>query len=140
MPIRINYFRYSILSAVLKILSGVILLVGLGSAWLVYQRAENVPVAILGYEQGDGLAYPVLPDDSKKYLRDLELYGGKANVLMDGIRRWFIGLWQGKTLAYTISVMTILISLGIFYLADHFPSVSRPDLYKKPPPELELKE
>lgn len=110
------------LRTILNIISVIILLVGLGSAFLIYRNAENVPVGILGYEEGDGGAYPVMPDDSKKYLRDMELYGGKANVLMDQFRRWFIGLWQGKSLAYTIAVISIFISLGTFYVANHWPS------------------
>ena len=63
-----------------------------------------------------------MPEDSKKYLRDMELYGGKANVLMDQFRRWFIGLWHGKSLAYTIAVISIFMSLGTFYVASHWPS------------------
>jgi hypothetical protein len=111
------------LRPILNIISAIILLVGLGSAFLIYRTAENVPAGVLGYEQGDGGAYPVMPDDSKKYLRDLELYGGKANVLMDQFRRWFIGLWHGKSLAYTIACITIFISLGTFYVANHWPPV-----------------
>jgi hypothetical protein len=57
-------------------------------------------------------------------LRSLELYGGKANLLLDELRRWFIGLWQGKTLAFTLCGMTILLSLGIRYLGRHLPSQS----------------
>ncbi len=72
---------------IFNFISVIILLVGLGSAILIYRTAENVPVGVLGYEGEDGGAYPVMPDDSKKYLRDMELYGGKANVLMDQSRR-----------------------------------------------------
>lgn len=107
---------------ILNIISAIILLVGLGSAFLIYRTAENVPAGVLGYEQGDRGAYPVMPEDSKKYLRDLELYGGKANVLMDQFRRWFMGLWHGKSLAYTIAGITIFISLGTFYVANHWSS------------------
>jgi hypothetical protein len=107
---------------ILNIISAIILLVGLGSAILIYRTSENVPTGVLGYEQGAGGSYPVLPEDSKKYLRDMELYGGKANVLMDQFRRWFIGLWHGKSLAYTIAVISIFMSLGTFYVASHWPS------------------
>jgi hypothetical protein len=102
----------------LNILSAVILLVGLSSAFMIYRFAENSPPSILGYEQGDGVIYPVRPDDSKKYLRDLELYGGKANVLMDQCRRWLVGLWYGTSLAFPVAGITIFISLVIFYFAN----------------------
>ena len=69
-----------------------------------------------------------MPEDSKKYLRDLELYGGKANVLMDQFRRWFMGLWHGKSLAYTIAGITIFISLGTFYVANHWLSGLESDI------------
>ena len=115
----------------LNIISAFILLVGLGSAFLIYRTATNVPVGVLGYEEGDGLSYPVMPDDSKKYLRDMELYGGKANVLMDQFRRWFISLWHGKSLAYTIAGMAIFISFGFFYVANHLPDNLESDISRE---------
>jgi hypothetical protein len=98
----------------LYLLSGIILLVGLGSAVLIYRAAANTPNNVLGYVEGDGSVYQVMPEDSKKYLRDMELYGGKANVLADELRRWFIGLWHGESLAYTIACISALLALGVF--------------------------
>jgi len=103
----------------LNLISVIVLLAGLGSALLIYRRAEDSPYGALGYEEGDGTAYPVMPEDSKQYLRGLELYGGKANVLMDQLRRGFIGLWHGKSLAFTVACITIFISFGIFYAANY---------------------
>jgi hypothetical protein len=82
----------------------------------------------LGYEEGNGSVYPVRPEDSKKYLRDLELYGGKANVLTDEFRRWFIGLWHGESLAFTVACITIVICIGFFYAANHLPSSLKSDI------------
>ena len=103
----------------LNLIGSVILLVGLGSAILIHRTAENDSKNILGYVGGNGSVYPVTPEDSKKYLRDMELYGGKANVLADDFRRWFVGLWHGKSLAFTVASITILISVGFFYAAHH---------------------
>ena len=103
----------------LKLISVIILLVGLGSAVWIYQRAENAPYGALGYEDAGGTLYPVMPEDSKEYLRSMELYGGKANVLADQFRRWFVGLWQGKSLAFIIACTSIIISFGFFYAANH---------------------
>jgi tetratricopeptide (TPR) repeat protein len=69
-----------------------------------------------------------MPEDSKKYLRDLELYGGKANVLLDELRRGFMGLWHGKSLAFTVACISIFISFGIFYTANHLPSHLKSDV------------
>ena len=52
------------------------------------------------------------PLESKKYLHDLELYGGKANILFTEFRDWFAGLWYGRNLAYTVAVLTV-ITVGV---------------------------
>ena len=103
----------------LNLISVIILLGGLGSAILIYRTADDTPYGVLGYEEGGGTVYPVMPEDSKQYLRSLELYGGKANVLMDQLRRGFIGLWHGKSLAFTLAWITIFISFGVFYVANY---------------------
>jgi len=103
----------------LNLISVIILLGGLGSAILIYRTAEDTPYGVLGYEEGGGTVYPVMPEDSKQYLRGLELYGGKANVLMDQLRRGFIGLWHGRTLAFTIAFITFFISFALFYTANY---------------------
>ena len=112
----------------LNLISAIILLVGLGSAILIYWKGENNSYAVLGYEEQGGSVYPIMPEDSKKYLRDLELYGGKANVLMDELRRGFAGLWHGKSLALTVACITILISFGVFYAGNHLPSNLKSDV------------
>lgn len=55
------------------------------------------------------------------YLHDLELYGGKANLLADELMRWFAGLWHGESLAYTIGCITIFLSFGLAFVAYYFP-------------------
>ncbi len=106
----------------LSLASVLILLFGLGGAVLIYQTAINNPGRILGYEEGNGSAYPVAPEDSKMFLRDLELYGGKANVFGYKLRLWFTGLWHGKSLAVIVGCVTILVSFGLFRAANHLPS------------------
>jgi hypothetical protein len=112
----------------LNLISAMILVAGLGSAILIYQTAQNYSGGVLGYEEGGGSVYPVMPEDSKKYLRDLQLYGGKANVLMDEFRRWFVGLWHGKSLAFTVACISIFVSFGVFYTANHLPSSLKSDV------------
>jgi hypothetical protein len=115
----------------LNLISGIILLVGLGSAILIYQTAKNDSNGVLGYEQEGGSVYPIMPEDSKKYLRDLELYSGKAGVLADEFSRWFIGLWRGKSLAFTVACIAILISFGVFYAAHHLPYSLKSDVRRE---------
>jgi hypothetical protein len=113
------HWKFPDLHTWLNLISAIILLVGLGSAILIYQRAENDSNRVLGYEARDGSLYPIMPEDSKQYLRDLELYGGKANVLADEFRRWFVGLWHGKSVAFILACTTIIISFGVFYAANY---------------------
>jgi hypothetical protein len=91
----------------LRRLAAVILSVGLGSAVAVYFAAGPDSDNPLGYD----------PMQTKSYLHDLELYGGKANVLAAEFREWFTGLWMGRNLAFTIAVLTFLVFLAIRYVA-----------------------
>ena len=115
------------LPACLKLISVIILLVGLVSAILIYQSAGNYAGTVLGYEQGNGTIYPMEPEDYKTYSRDMELYGGTANVLLDELRRWFDGLWHGKSLAFIVACTTILLSSGLFYAANHLAPLLKTD-------------
>jgi hypothetical protein len=99
----------------LNLISTVILLVGLGSSVLIYQSVGNDPYGALDFE------------NSKQYRHNLEVYGGKFSVIMDDCRRWFLGLWQGKSLAVMLACTTLIISLGFFYAANHRPPGARPE-------------
>jgi len=59
--------------------------------------------------------------NSKKYLHDLEMYGGKANVLASEFREWFAGLWYGRNLAFTIAALTVLTALIYRFFAIPLP-------------------
>ena len=100
-------------------IGAIVLLVGLVGALLIYLTAGNYSAPVMGYEQGYGSAYPMNPEDYKTYSRDMELYGGTANVLLDELRQWFDGLWHGKSLAFIVACATILLSSGLFYAANH---------------------
>jgi len=94
----------------LQFIGAIILLAGFAAALLIYVTARNDEDASLGLE------------DSKTYIYDLEKYGGKANVLIEELVRWFSGLWHGKSLAYTIACCSILISVGCFFVAGQLPA------------------
>lgn len=110
----------------INLVSALILLVGLGMAVYIYQSADEDASGVLGYQIIGGTVYPIMPENTKIYRHDLEVYGGKAAVLADEFRRWFIGLWHGKSLAFTIAVITILISFAGFLTARHLPSNPEP--------------
>ena len=89
-------------STVLRTLSAAILIGGLAAAVVIYANAVPPPEPPFGAE----------PEDSKQYLRQLELYGGKANVLGVELREWFDGLWHGKHLAFTVAILAALLAAG----------------------------
>ncbi len=105
----------------LYICAGAVLVAGLVCSALIYTASVYYSNSVRAYESGEG-AYLPSPDNSKQYLRELELYGGTANVLAYELRTWFDGLWHGKSLAYTIIFITVLVSSGLFYAARLTPS------------------
>ncbi len=106
---------------VLYLISATILVVGLSSAFFIYRASENQSLGVTGSEAGEGGLYELNPEYSKQYLRALELYGGQANVLAYEIREWFVGLWHGKSLAYIVAGVAIVVALGVFYGASRLP-------------------
>ena len=94
-----------------KNLVAAILTVGLGSAVAIYLSAPSSPAGPLGPD----------PNDSKRYLRDMEVYGGKANLLASQFREWLGSLFQGRSLAFTVAVLTVLLALAVWWLATPLP-------------------
>jgi hypothetical protein len=91
----------------LRRITSAILAVGLTSSLVLFFVAAPPAGNPLGYE----------PRDTKKYIHDLQLYGGTANVLADEFRAWFASLWQGRNLAYTVAVLTVLLVLAVRFFA-----------------------
>ena len=106
-----------------RIIAVAILLAGLGSALVIYLLATPAPANPLGYE----------PEDSKQYLREMEVYGGKANVLASEFRHWFESLWHGPRLAVTVVCLTLVLLL--FFLVASTPLPPRIG----PPPRRDRK-
>lgn len=84
---------------------GAILAVGLVASAFIYWNAALPRPNPLGYD----------PNDSKQYLRQMEMYGGTANVLASEIRLWFESLWHGTRLAFTVAFLTLL-TAGAYWL------------------------
>ena len=91
----------------LSFIAAAVLICGLAGAIAVYFTAadDSENLAVYEFEQ------------SKIYRHDLELYGGKLNVLLSEFMRWFGGLWHGKSFAFTIAFISFLISGLIFFAA-----------------------
>jgi hypothetical protein len=96
-----------------------ILVAGFGSALVIYVTATPVPANPLGYD----------PEDSKQYLREMEVYGGKANLLASAFRQWFDSLWHGRRLAVTVVCLTLLLLLFFWVASTPLP----PEVGPSPP-------
>jgi hypothetical protein len=76
--------------------------VGLGGALAIYLTAGPTPGDPLGRE------------DSRQYLRTMELYGGKANILAAELLDWLQSLWHGRRLAVTVACATVLAAAAVW--------------------------
>ncbi|MDA8432343.1 MAG: hypothetical protein M0Z60_05190 [Nitrospiraceae bacterium] len=119
----------------LQIAGAAILLAGLAGAAAVYGTAVDGPQRDAGYEMAGGQVYPVSPEDSKTYIHDMEVFGGKSAVVSDAFRRWFAGLWHGKSLAFTVACSAVFISAGFFLAGARLPLLLRDEGADKDPPE-----
>lgn len=88
---------------------------GLGAAALIYAFASS----------DKALPYALDPSNSKRYLREMEVIGGKANLLAYDFNQWFASLWHGRTLAFTVAWLTVVVTGGFWFVATRRPKVSR---------------
>jgi hypothetical protein len=86
----------------LRIATRAILLIGFAAAVVIYVTARPPAENPLGYD----------PLQNKAYVHELEVFGGRANVLAAEFRDWFASLWEGRRLAYTVGVLTVLAAFG----------------------------
>lgn len=87
-----------------KAVAAGILLAGCASGLALYLTASSPDDDPLADER----------DESKQYLREIEVYGGTANVVASEIREWFEGLWHGRALGITVSCLSALLGLAVF--------------------------
>jgi hypothetical protein len=102
-------FRHA---ATLNTVGVIVLLVGIGSASLVYRLGQN-PSPTSG-TNSSWIDSTLSLTDSKTSTRDIELYGGKLEVLMVKCLDW---LRRPGSLAIIIAVISTLVALGCFLVA-----------------------
>ena len=96
-------------AARIRVVTRAILFAGFASAAVIY--AVNARPSAGDYEL----------ERSKLYRHDLEVYGGRANVLADDFREWWSGLWHGRDLAYTVGALTVLAAIAYRFVATPAP-------------------
>ena len=95
----------------IKNLMAAILMVGFGCALAIYLTASATPDGPLGSD----------PNDSKRYLRDMEMYGGKANLIASQFREGLAGLFQGRPLAFTVAFLAVLLAFAVWFFGTPLP-------------------
>src|SRR5216683_403713 len=105
--------KWGRLTAAARVRAGTraILVLGFAAVVVIYLTAQPPPGNPLGYD----------PLDTKRYLHDLEVYGGKANVLAAEFREWFDGLWHGKRLAFSVAVLTVMAAFAFKFFTTPLP-------------------
>ncbi len=92
-----------------------ILAVGLSAAVAIYVAAASRAANAAGYD----------PNDSKQYLRQMQVYGGTANVVASDIREWIGSLWHGKRLAATVAFSTLALAALVWFFGASGPTLPR---------------
>ncbi|MGA2748650.1 MAG: hypothetical protein ABSG59_07740 [Verrucomicrobiota bacterium] len=93
-----------------------ILLVGLCSAygiWIAQDRIDRRNASVPS-DAADQLATL----DSRKQLRQIELYYGKSGVLVEEWTEWLEGLVHGKRFAASLAVTSSILGIGCFFAAN----------------------
>jgi hypothetical protein len=81
------------------------------------RRATAITIALLGFGSALVIFLTASPDEppewdpmqSKQYLRQLEVIGGKSAVFGAELQQWFSSLWHGENLAFTVAFLTLLV-------------------------------
>lgn len=88
------------------LLSKAVLIAGLVCAVAIFLRATLAAPGHADYQL----------EETKQYQRQMELYGGKANVMASDVREWLGTLWHGKRLAYSVAALSV-VAAGIIRFA-----------------------
>ena len=95
----------------MRVVAGLVLVVGLAAAAAIYFTAEEEAPATSSY------VITMDPALTKAYVRDLERFGGKAAVLFDDFNRWFAARWHGRTLGVTVAWISIGVAALLYWIS-----------------------
>lgn len=108
------------------------------------RRVNQVSGAVLALGLAAALAISLLtppeeidpllgePLANKKYLRELRVIGGRANVVAAEFNEWFAGLWHGRALGGTVAVLTVA-GVLVFRFVAFLPPAPEPESPGKSP-------
>jgi hypothetical protein len=101
--------RFALLENALRLAAGIVLVAGLLASGLIWRYQDRLERENPNGQAGDDdiLGSPL---DSRKQMREMELYGGQGVVLMEEAK----GLFHGKPLAKTVAVVSVITAAGLF--------------------------
>ena len=106
-----------------------LLVAGLTAAALVWQHQDRIDrqnAALQAADRGAvNSADPLPPADSRKHIRQVEIYYGQLGLVIEELSDWAGGLAHGKPLAKTIVVLSAAAAGGLFALAKRLPDGPR---------------
>ncbi|HXH39243.1 MAG TPA: hypothetical protein VNN08_11495 [Thermoanaerobaculia bacterium] len=81
------------------------------------RRVIAIAIALLGFGSALVIFLTAPPEEppewdpmqSKMYLRQLEIIGGKSAVFGAELQQWFSSLWHGEQLGFTVAFLTLLV-------------------------------
>jgi hypothetical protein len=89
----------------IRAIAGTILAAGTVAGLVIYGLASTAAAP-----------FALEDDNSKAYLRQLEMMGGKANLVASQVRHALTSMWQGTNLAWTVFWLSVA-AAGIFWVA-----------------------
>lgn len=112
------FARFSSPRSRVYLAGAVILALGLASAALVYFLAgQQGGTSAAGDSIVGTVAYPGALDESSREMQQVERLGGKPAVLALEFHRWFLSLWHGRPLAWTLATLSAAVALLCFHIA-----------------------
>jgi hypothetical protein len=97
-----------------------VLVLGIATAMAIYAFTDDAPPPSSTYVIVDGEAHAVSARSSRRYVSQLERFGGKPAVLFDELIDWVGSLWHGRRLAYTVAVLSAIAAFGLCVFASYF--------------------
>jgi hypothetical protein len=102
----------------LRRVGGCVLVVGLIlAAWFQYRvKVDDRSAAMIAAAR-----------NTKTYEYQMEVYGGKANLLATEVHDSLAGLFQGRQLPVTVAVLSVIVAVMLFAAARYLPHLPAED-------------
>lgn len=105
---QVDLARIRLLARRLNVGALVVLVAGLALAVAVFATRAKDETQATSYEDVNGVSIAIKAQQDQRYRFEVERLGGKMGLMIADFNDWFQGLWRGRTLAYTLAVLTLI--------------------------------